>query len=298
MRTNRTLMHTAAPLVAALAAVALGGCGLFKTSGTSGKYEVNDPDRVAARVVANVIATTPYSSENPANKAVFNALLYDADGRQFYGPELLFNGEVVEPDTTRTGPARYVKGDVDYATGQTYTVAVQGHTATTPSAPPPMRVTAPARTDPTDPAKNYFVQPEGQGVTISWTGGDPNRPVYIVINGDPTSQNGRNSRRLFVRDNPQQSPVDPENYGLPITNTGSFTIPAELTERVMNADGTTPPRTIPTFANPMTNPRATDVRVFAIFVVQRTDVVKNGPLEVSAVSIATATAGVNPNLAP
>lgn len=296
MRTNRTFRLAAAPLLAALSAAMLGGCGIFSSSGTAGKYEVNDPDRTAARIVANVIANTPYSSEGPTDKAVFNALLYDADGRQFHGPELLFNGEAIAPETTRTGPARYVKTDVDYAPGQTYQVAIQGNAATTPAAPPPLSVVSPVRADPSETGGNYFVQPEGESVTVSWTGGDPNQPVYIVIYGDPTSQNGRNSRRLFVRDNPLQRPDDPDNYGQPINNTGSFTIPAELTERVMESDGSTSTRTVTTFANPMTRPKATDVRLFAIFVVQRSEVVKNGPLEVSTISIATATAGVNPNL--
>lgn len=292
MRTYRTLTRVAAPLAGVLVAAVLTGCGSFGKS-KSGKYEYNDPDRTAARVVAHVVATTPYSSEAPTDKAEFNGLLYDADGRQFYGPEVLLDGAAVEFKTERTGPARYVKGGLDYAAGKTYTVAVQGHTATTPPAPPALRVTAPVRSN-EELGRNFFEQPEGEGVTLSWTGGDPGRPVYIVIYGDPTSNNGANSRRLFVRDNPAQSPTDPENYGLPIANTGSFTLPAELTERVIEKDGSTSTRNIPTFANPTKKPRPNDVRLFAIFVMQKSDVVKNGPLEVSTNSIATAIAGVRP----
>ncbi len=292
MQNTRKMVVAAAALLSSLA---LGGCGLFSTSGLN-RYERNDPDRIAARVQANVVATTLYTQADPAETAVFSALLFDADGRQFYGPEVLFNGERVEPAaTTSNNPSRYVKSGIPYAAGNTFTVSVQGNTATTPPAIAPLKVTSPPRSTGTNDNNEpitltYFEQPANQGVTVSWTGGDPNRPVYIVIWGDPTSENGQNVRRLYVRDNPAQSPTDSDNYGLPIANTGSFTIPAELTERVVGADGQTTTRTVPTF----NNLHERDIRYFSIYVVQRTEIVKNGPLEVSSLSVATAVAGVKP----
>jgi hypothetical protein len=279
------MIRVAAP---ALAAMTLTGCGLFKSSGLSGRYEPEDPNRVADRVVAGVSNTTPFTADAASDKAAFRATLYDSDGRQFFGPAVTLDGDAVTTDTPGSNTSTaYVKADLDYAAGKTYTVSLQGHTATTPPAPAPLRITAPVPSKNDKGATlNYFDAQPGDAVTVSWTGGDPAQPVYIVLNGSPDS-NGM--RRFFVSDNPAMSPTDPLNYGLPIANTGSYTIPAQITERVQAADGSTSTRTTTTFDSPIKKGGATNA--ISIYVIQR-GVTQSGPINFSVATLATAAAGI------
>jgi hypothetical protein len=286
----RTYQWTARAAVPVLAALTLGGCGMFKSSGIGGRIEPNDPSRVADRVQAVVTNTTSFVADAPTVVATFRATLYDKDGNQFYGPDVLLDGTKVDVSNPGSDTSTaYVKGDLPYAPGQTYTLAVQGNTATSPPAAPPIKITSPA------PAKDdkganlaYFTAEPGQPVTVTWTGGDPGQPVYIVLYGSP-DKNG--SRRLFVSDNPAMAPTDPLNFGKPIANTGSYTIPAELTERVQAADGSTTTRTVTTFDSP--SKKGSAVTPVTISVVQRAES-QSGPIHFATAAVGVATAGITP----
>jgi len=274
--------------VAAAATLTLAGCGMFKSSGIGGRYEPNDPNRVAERVVAGVSNTTYFTADAPSDKATFRATLYDKDGRQFFGPEVLLNGEAVP--MVSGGDERttvYSKTELPYAAGQTYTLAVQGHTAATPAAPAPLKITSPAASkDDNGNTLTYFLTEPGQPVTITWTGGDPGLPVYIILYGAP-DKNGQ--RRLFVSDNTAMSPSDPLNFGKPIANTGTYTIPAQLTERVPSGSGANSTRTVTPFDNP--NKEGGSTNVISISVLQRQETT-SGPIRFSVASIGTAAAGI------
>lgn len=284
----RNTQRTAVAALTALAATTLAGCGLFNSSGLSGKYEPKDPDRVADRVVAMVTNTTYFTADAPSDKAVFRATLYDKDQRQFFGPDVQLDGESVP--TSTVGEDRttvYAKQDLPYAAGQTWSVAVQGNAATTPPAPAPLKITSPAAaTDDKGATLTYFNAEPAQPVTVTWTGGDPGQPVYIILYGSP-DKNG--ARRLFVSDNPAMSPSDPANFGKPIANTGSFTIPAELTERVVAANGATSTRTVTTFDNP--NKKGSGVNLLQVSVLQRGETV-SGPIHFAVSTVGVAAAGV------
>lgn len=280
--------RTAVAVLTVLAATTLAGCGLFKTSGLSGKYEPKDPDRVADRVVASVANNTYFTADAPSGTANFRATLYDKDRRQFFGPEIQLDGDVVP--TTTNGDDRttvYSKTGLPYAAGNTWTMAVQGHSATTPAAPPPLKITSPAASkDDKGNTLTYFNIEPGQPATITWTGGDPAQPVYIVLYGAP-DKNG--ARRLFVADNPALSPTDPANFGQPIPNTGTYTIPATLDERVVAGNGSTSTRTVTVFDSP--NKKDNPVNLITISVVQRGETV-SGPIRFAVSATATAAAGI------
>ncbi|HEY3411509.1 MAG TPA: hypothetical protein VGM51_00480 [Armatimonadota bacterium] len=279
-----------------LAAASLAGCGLFKSSGTSGKLDPNDPNRVVAKMVANVSSLTFFTDVDTGKTATYRATLFDKDGNQFYGPKVQLDGADVTPVTPGDGTSTiYVQGSVAFTPGQTFTTAVQGHSATSPAAIPQMLMTSPVRStslDNSTPPKpiqlTYYKQPAGDPMTISWSGGDPSQPVYIFIFGTPDSNT---ARRLFVSDDPLQPIDDSENFGKPIPNTGTYTIPATLTERYLNSSGAIATRTITTFDDPVTSDTAG--RAFSVFVAQR-QTADASPIHFGFVSAAHITASVLP----
>lgn len=283
----RTLRKMALAGLTVTVTTSLAGCGLFSGSGISGKYKPNDPDRTADRVVAAITNTTYFTADALSDKAAFRATLYDKDGRQFFGPTVQLNGDSVPP--VNAGEDRttvYAKSDLPYAAGDTWSVAVQGNTATTPPAPAPLWITSPAAaTDDKGAKLTYFSVEHGQPATITWSGGDPAQPVYIILYGSPD----RNAaRRLFVSDNPAMSPSDPTNFGKPIPNTGSYTIPAQVTERVVGGDGATTTRTVTLFDNQ--NKAGKDANIISISVLQRGETV-SGPIHFAVTTVGAAAAG-------
>ncbi|HEY3266333.1 MAG TPA: hypothetical protein VGM37_05360 [Armatimonadota bacterium] len=284
--------------IAVLAAVvpALAGCGIFKSSGMSDKYNPNDPNRVVARAVANVTEVNNFN-DAPTNKGTFKAVLYDANGQQFYGPAVTLDGTAVTTTDTTTSTI-YEKTSLDMAVGQTFAAVIQGHGAVSPPVLPPMLIAAPLRATGVDSKGNpttlaYFDQNSGSGVTVHWTGGDSTQPVYIQVVGNFANQGWR---RIPVVDDPQQTAQDPENFGLAIPNTGTFTIPAQLTERYVQTNGQVATRTITTFENTQT-PNTTDPTTpklyVDVYVLQRATNVA-APVSFSTIVGATAKAGIKP----
>lgn len=288
---NLKSIRYAAPLLAALA---LGGCGLFK-SGNNGKLNPNDPSRVAASMVASVSTLTAFNDVPSTQLPTFRATLYDADGNQFYGPVVQLDGANVATSTPGDNTSTiYSSSGFAYAPGQTYVTTVQGHTATSPGAIPqvlinlPVRSTTTTGTPPVTTTLTYYKQTAGDPMTVTWSGGDPSQPVYIFVYGTP---DGNAARRLFVSDDPLQSPSDPENFGKPIANTGTYTIPATLTERYVDSTGAIATRTVTTFDDPTTTD--TSGRSFTVYVAQRQTTL-SAPIRFSVVSSAYLTASVLP----
>lgn len=242
-------------------ATLLAGCGIFGEDDDPDFRNPFFPDREATRITANISSRTRYADPDDGKKAVFTATMYDKDGLQFYGPKVELNGTEITPVGT-SASANYQLNDMDYATGQTWTLAVQGHSATTAPAIPPVLITQPTSTKSDSGSYPSVTQAAGAPVEVAWTGGDPAEPVYVVVYGNP---DGKGDRRFFVKDNPAQRPTDPENYGLPIPNTGTLTIPATVEERVVDSKGNTTTRTVTLFDNPSTS----TVRAFYVYVVQR-----------------------------
>ena len=279
-----------------VAAAALGGCGLFK-SGSSDRVEPNDANRTAAKILANVSSVTTFDETDTGNTATFKATLYDKDGNQFFGPKVVLDGKDVSYVNPGDGTSTvYISDSLAFTTGQTFTTAIQGNTAVSPPAIPQMLISSPARSTTTDTSTNpptvttlvYYKQTAGDPMTISWTGGDPSKPVYIFIYGTPDKNS---SRRLFVADDPAQAVGDPENFGLPIPNTGTYTIPATLTERYVDSNGNTATRTVTTFNDPTTTD--TSGRAFQVYVAQR-EVTTASPIRFGWVTAAKVTASVLP----
>lgn len=277
-----------------LAALALGGCGLFK-SGSGDKLEPNDPTRTVTSMVASVSTLTAFADTPSTVLPTFRATLYDKDGNQFYGPVVQLDGKDVATSTPGDATSTiYSATGLTYAAGQTYTTTVQGHSATSPGAIPQVLITSPVRsttttgTPPVTTSLTYYKQTAGDPMTVTWSGGDPTQPVYIFIYGTP---DGNSARRLFVSDDPLQSVGDPENFGKPIANTGTYTIPATLTERYVDSTGAVATRSITTFDDPTKTD--TSGRAFTVYVAQR-QVTLNSPIRFSVVSSAYVTASVLP----
>jgi hypothetical protein len=277
-------------LIAGVAATFTAGCS---QQGSESRIRTpRDPNRTVARMVANVTSLTEYADENMGARATFRAILYDAAGEQFYGPTVVLDGE---PADIVEGPSTiYRKTNLPYAAGASYAVNVQNFEAVTPPAPAPIRILSPApeqrKTDELSRQEvQVFNQPAGQPLTVTWTGGDSAEPVYIFVVGTP---DGLPARRFFPRMDPAQHPIDPENYGLPIANTGTFTIPAQLEERRVAADGSVSVQTVSLFANPnrldAQNPERRS-RQFWVYVVQRrTNVAQPIQFSVNSVGVVIA----------
>jgi hypothetical protein len=278
--------------VPVLAALALGGCGLFKSS-SNDKIQPDDPTRPVASMVASVSTLTAFADTPSTVAPTFRATLYDKDGNQFYGPVVQLDGTNVSTSTPGDNTSTiYSSTGFAYATGQTYTTTVQGHSATSPGAIPQIYINSPVRSTSTSSGTTttltYYKQTAGQPMPITWSGGDPSQPVYIFIYGTPDANA---ARRLFVSDDPLQSVGDPENFGKPIPNTGAYTIPATLTERYVDSSGAIATRTVTTFDDPTTTD--TSGRAFTVYVAQR-QVNTNSPIRFSIVSSAYVTASVLP----
>jgi len=283
MRKNRVL---SAILVAA-AVVSVSGCNIFGGSKDTSYRNPMDKDLLAARVVASVTSQTHFQDPDQGALATFRATLFDASGRQYYGPTVQLDGADVTY-TERGSSTIYTKDNLPYAAGTTWTVAIQSHTATSPAALPPLVLTAPTSTKGTNGVYAPVSQTAGQPFTISWAGGDPSVPVFVVVHGNP---DGKGERRFFVSDNPAQRPDDPENFGLPIANTGTCVVPATVIERVVDANGNTSTRQTTVFDN--TNKTGGAARTFYVYVVQR-NATSAAPIEFAVNSTATATLTVAP----
>ena len=278
-----------------LAAASLAGCGLFK-SGNSDRLGANDPNRAVAKMVANVSSLTLFADVDSGKTATFRATLIDKDGNQFYGPKVQLDGKDVPSVNPGDGTSTiYMQSLVAFNPGQTFTTTVQGNSATSPGAIPQILMTSPVRsttmdksTPPKEITLTYYKQTAGGPMTITWSGGDPSQPVYIFIYGTPDANP---SRRLFASDDPLQAIGDPENFGNPIPNTGTYTIPATLTERYVNASGSIATRTVTTFDDPTTTD--TSGRAFSVYVAQRQIAVAS-PIRFGFVSAAHVTASVLP----
>lgn len=291
MQNMRFVKYAALSLVA----VSVTGCGLFK-SGSGTRPEPNDPNRTVAKMVANVSSITTFADVDTGKTAVFRAILSDKDGNQFYGPKVQLDGADVPAINPGDGTSTvYTVAGLAFTPAQTFTTTVQGSAAVSPPAISQLLMTSPVRstgmdtsTPPKEITYTYFRQPAGEPMTLTWSGGDPSQPVYIFLFGTPDTNP---SRRLFVSDDPLQMPGDPENFGSPIPNTGTFTIPPTLTERYLDSNGAIATRTVTTFDDPTTTD--TTGRAFSVFVAQRATTV-NSPIRFSVVSSAYITASVLP----
>lgn len=281
-------------LLAAAVGVSLSGCGVFSTDDPPNYKDPYFPDKTVARMEAGVTTQNNFADADKAKTATFRATLYDADGQQFYGPEVTLDGESVAHTDNKSSTV-YQKADMDYAEGRTWTAGVQGHTLVSPPGLPPILLTSPVKSvDPANPANtlNYHRLEAGSSLTIKWTGGDPSRPVYIFVYGNP---DGEYARRLFVADDTSKAYRDPLNFGLPLANTGEYTIPATVVERYGTAGGSQT-RTVTVFDNPTkkhANPANDTVSVFYVYVLQR-DVTTDGTINFSVVSAGTVGVGVPP----
>lgn len=279
-----------------LATATLAGCGLFKSGSSSDRLDPNDPNRVAAKMLANVSSLTTFADAASGSTATYRATLYDKDGNQFYGPKVQLDGTDVPTVNPGDGTSTiYVQSAVAFNPGQTFNTTVQGNSATSPPAIPQILMTSPVRSTTTDtstPPKvitlSYYKQTARDPMTITWSGGDPSQPVYIFVYGTPDTNS---ARRLFVSDDPLQPVGDPENFGSPIPNTGTYTIPATLTERYIDASGNVATRTVNTFDDPVTTD--TSGRAFSVYVAQR-KITAASPIRFGFVSGAQITASVLP----